>query len=98
MPFLGDKAQRLLFVAAQIAKQINGFKRGHQRALYQFRHVIAHFLQRRSVSAGGINGDGRRPRKRLLAIYRSSGQAAATVPKQTIKGKNWRRKAKICLE
>ena len=56
MPFLGDKAQRLQFVAAQIAKQSNGFKRGHRRALYQFQHVIAHFLQRCFVSAGGING------------------------------------------
>jgi hypothetical protein len=37
MPFLGDNPQRLQFVAAQIAKQSNGFKRGHQRALYQFR-------------------------------------------------------------
>jgi hypothetical protein len=44
MPFLGDKAQGLQFVAAQIAKQSNGFKRGHQRTLYQFRHVIAHFF------------------------------------------------------
>jgi hypothetical protein len=61
MPFLGDKAQRLQFVAAQIAKQSNGFKHGHRRALYQFRHVIAHFLQRCFVSAGGINGDGCRP-------------------------------------
>jgi hypothetical protein len=47
MPFLGDRAQRLQFVAAQIAKQINGFKRGHQRTLYQFQQVIAHFLWRR---------------------------------------------------
>ena len=36
MPFLGDQAQRLQFVAAQIAKQGNGFQRGHQCALYQF--------------------------------------------------------------
>jgi hypothetical protein len=33
MQFLGDKTQRLQLVAAQIAKQGNGFKRGHQRAL-----------------------------------------------------------------
>jgi hypothetical protein len=44
MPFLGDKTQRLQFVAAQIAKQSNGFKCGHQRTLYQFQPVIAHFL------------------------------------------------------
>jgi len=48
MPFLGDKAQRLQFVAAQIAKQSNGFKRGHQRTLYQFQWncTISHFLLR----------------------------------------------------
>jgi hypothetical protein len=44
MPFLGDKAQRLQLVAAQIAKQSNGFKRGHQRALYQFQHVNGTFF------------------------------------------------------
>jgi hypothetical protein len=33
--------------------------------------TILHFLQRRPVSAGGTNGDGRRPRK-------LSGQTAAT--------------------
>jgi hypothetical protein len=43
MPFLGDKAQRLQLVAAQIAKQSNGFKRSHQRTLYQFQQVIALF-------------------------------------------------------
>jgi hypothetical protein len=39
MPFLGNKAQRLQFVAAQIAKQSNGFKRGHRRTLYQFQLI-----------------------------------------------------------
>ena len=33
MPFLGDKAQRLQFIAAQIAKQSNGFKRDHDDTL-----------------------------------------------------------------
>ena len=30
MPFLGDKPQGLQFIAAQIAKQSNGFKRNHE--------------------------------------------------------------------
>ena len=50
MPFPGDKPQCLQLVAAQIAEQSYGFKRGHQRALYRFRRAIAHFLWRRSVA------------------------------------------------